>query len=259
MRAVYDSQDAIPEALREEYVEQGGKWVLNLEGADSHPVVTGVVAEANKKVGEFRDNNIGLNQKVETASSELATWNALGVTPDQVKADRARLAELEQKGVKKGDDITTQIRAAVTAAVGPLNERLEATEAARQEAEQNALSQLTDTTLTKAGVAAGVAETALGDFLARGKSLFQNQGGTLVAVKDGTPVYSSKRPGQPLTVEEWANDLQAEAPHLYKPNVGGGATGGTGSAAPVNKRTITANEMSDNLEAVAKGEVIVLD
>jgi len=252
MQSVYDSQDAVPEALREEYTEQDGRWVLKLDG--DHPAVTAVVAEANRKVGEFRNNNVGLNQKLEATSAELEVWKGLGLSPEEIKGQADRLKDMEQKGVKKGDDIQTQIQAALK----PVTEALEAERNARTVAEQTSARQAIESTLTKAGVAAGVAETALGDFLARGSALFQNQNGQLVAIKDGAPIYSPKRPGEVLTVEEWASDLQAEAPHLYKPNVGGGAAQpGKGSPAGGPRRIIAAEDISNNLEDVASGRATI--
>lgn len=255
-QTVYSAQDAIPEPLRDHYEEQDGRWVLKLEG-EQHPAVAAVVSEANKKVGEFRNNNISANQALDAARTELEAWKALGMSPEDAKANLAKVPELESK--VKGSKTSEDIQAAIQAALKPVTEALETERNARLAAEHDAASQALDGSLTQAGLKAGVAESALSDFLARGKGVFSLQDGQVVATKDGAPVYSSKRPGELLTVEEWAEGLQAEAPHLYNPSRGGGAEPGvrTGHQTPGDVRNISAEAISDNLEDVASGKAQV--
>ena len=253
MKAIYDSQDAIPEALRSEYVEQGGKWVLNLEG--DHPAFAAVVKDANTKVGEFRNNNLSLNGQLDEARKALDVYKALGM-PADIQAQLAKVAELESKA--KGSKTNEDVQAIIKAALEPVTQALELERTARTQAEAKATSQALEGTLTRAGITAGVNETALSDFLARGKGIFAHKDGQVIALKDGAPQYSSKRPGELLTVDEWASNLQAEAPHLYKPSTGGGEPGGnTLGNLPGAERVIRLDDMSKNLEDVASGKARV--
>lgn len=253
MQATYTSQDAIPEAVRSEYEEQDGVWVLKLEG--DHPAVTTVVTDANKRIAEFRNTNVSALKERDAVKAELEGWKALGLGVDQVKALQAENETLQSK--VKGSKSNEDIQAIVAAAVKPLADKLDASEKARQTAEANALTQQLDGALTQAGLKAGVNESAMPDFLSRGRAYgFALVDGAVVAMENGSPRFSAKRPGEPLTVDEWAADLQAEAPHLYKPSKGGGDRPGEPDP---DVRVIPASELGANLEDVAAGKARLAD
>ena len=114
-------------------------------------------------------------------------------------------------------------------------------------------------TLTAAGVKAGVDERALSDYVNRGAEIFKVVNGQVVARKGEAPIFSKAKPAELLTPDEFAVELQGEAPHLFKPSRGGGAGGSGGGGGPVVKKTISADpmEFGRNLEGIAKGEVTV--
>jgi hypothetical protein len=86
--------------------------------------------------------------------------------------------------------------------------------------------------------------------------------GEIVARKGDAPVFSRKNPAEVLQPEEWAIDLQGDAPHLFRPSKGGGAGGsGNGPAPGSNARRVISSdplEFGRNLEGLAKGEVTVI-
>ena len=249
MKSTYAKEADIPEALKEHYTEQGagGEWVLNLDS--DHPAVTSVVTEANKKVGEFRNNNIAKDKALTEALAKLETFK--DISPEAYATAQAKITELE--GKQKGMKGQEELQALIAAALKPVTEALATERAARETAVREGNIQKTDGTLTAAGLKAGVSEGAVADFLSRGRGVFALVDGQLQAQKDGQPLYSTKRPGEFLTVDEWASDLQAEAPHLYKDSSGGGAGGG-GNNAGDTRTTIPRDQMKHNLEAVASGE-----
>ena len=252
MKTVYATQEEVPEGIRDEYSQaEDGTFVLKLDG--DHPVVTAVVAEANKKVGEFRNTNITSAKALAEAQAKLDALK--GVTVEGYAEAQARVTELEgkQKGMKGQDDI----KALIDAALEPVTAALATERTARETAQREAATQKMDGTLTAAGLKAGVVEGAISDFLSRGREAFRLVDGKLEAQKDGAPVYSTKRPGEILSVDEWASDLQAEAPHLYKDSTGGGAGGGGNAHGDDTRTTIPRDQMKHNLEAVAKGEKTV--
>ncbi len=255
MNSTYATAAEVPEALKDHYKEADGKWVLSLDG--DHPSVTSVVSEANKKVGEFRNNNIAKDKALTEAQARLDALS--GVTPESYAAAQARITELE--GKNKNSKTAEETQAIVAAALKPLTEALTTERNAREAAQRDSAAQKMTGTLTAAGLKAGVMEGAIGDFVTRGRAAFALVDGKLQAQKDGAPVYSTKRPGEILTVDEWASDLQAEASHLYKRTTGGGSGGdGDGSAGGDDPRpTIPRSEMRHHLKDVASGKVRIVD
>jgi hypothetical protein len=54
LRAFYEAAEEVPDAVKDYYAEDGEKWVLDIEGIDSHPKVRGVVT-ANRENVKKRD------------------------------------------------------------------------------------------------------------------------------------------------------------------------------------------------------------
>ncbi len=251
MKTVYATQEDIPEGQKDEYAQaEDGTFVLKLDG--DHPAVTAVVTEANKKVGEFRNNNIAKDKALTEAMAKLEALK--DISPEAHAAALAKVTELEgkQKDMKGQDDI----KALIAAALEPVTAALTTERKAREDAQREAATQKMDAALTAAGLKAGVNKGAISDFLSRGRVAFVLVDGALQAQKDGQPQYSTKRPGEFLTVDEWASDLQVEAPHLYKQSTGGGAGGG-GNDAGDTRTTIPRSELKHNLEKIASGEAKV--
>lgn len=247
MKAILESLDGLPEAVKSEYEQRAdGKFVLKLEG--THPTLE----EANRKVAEFRDNNIALVKDKAMLEGRLKGFD--GVDPMEYATLKTRVADFEKKGgVKDPADIETRIRTAVEAAVKPINEKLTAAEQAREESNRRLAFRDLETALTEAGLKVGVDEKALPDFINRGLEIFDLDG----TAKDGdTPLFSKDKPSEPLSMLEWATGLASEAPHLFKKSGGGGAGGGAGAG---GKKVVSSDPLviGQNLEKIAKGEVVV--
>lgn len=245
MKAVFSSLNEIPEAHRSEYESKDGKYALKLEGDIPGFVAASELAEVNKKLTEFRDNNRSLN----SMKSELEAKNA---------ELEGKIAGLEKKGVREPSDVEAKIARAVEAAVAPVAKQLEALQKSEADAKMTLAKRELESTLTGVGLKVGIDERALPDYLSRGLSVFTYKDGKIVAANGEAPVYSKRKPTEPLTVEEWASELSTEAPHLFKPSKGGGASPGQ-SGGGVARRTISNDplEFGRNAEAIAKGEVVV--
>jgi hypothetical protein len=117
--------------------------------------------------------------------------------------------------------------------------------------------------LAEAGQKAGIDDRATQDYVNRGLQVWKIKDGKVVAIKDGEPLFSKQKPAEMMTMEEWALELQSEAPHLYKPSRGGGAaangSGGNGGGGREHKKVISSDplEFGRNLEGLARGDVIV--
>jgi len=264
MKAVYQSQDEIPEALRGEYEEKGGSFILKVDG--ELPTFTELKAEkaaVEAKVAGFRDNNISLLKELgvssmEEAKDKLRTLKT--VDPAEYARLKTRTAELESAGVRSPEDVTRQLiektKDHVAAAVKPLQEKLDAISKREQQAQAQLARTTLENALRDAASKAGVEERALPDFLNRGLNVFALKDGQVVALKNGEPVFSRRKAGETLSAEEWAQDLATDAPHLFRPSKGGGAAGGGGAP---RKRYVSNDPMDfgANLDAIAKGEVAV--
>ena len=88
LKTVVESLDAVPEALREHYVEENGSFVLAHDG--------------NDRIKEFRENNISLKKQAEELQTKLKNYD--GVDPEKYR----ELTELERQKrdkelIEKGD------------------------------------------------------------------------------------------------------------------------------------------------------------
>lgn len=250
MKPVVDKIEDVAEPLRGEYEAKDGKFVLKLEG--DHPSVATVVAQANAKVGEFRENNIKLLKQAEELTAKIKVFD--GVDPEEYKTLKTKAADLEKKGVKDGADVAKLVESALS----PVLEKLKTFETRDAESRKALAEKSLETALLSAGIIAGVRDEALPDFVARGKRVFVAEGDKQVAKSGNAPVFSKKRPGEFLDVNEWAEGLQAEAPHLYKTTKGAGTNPGAGAGAPAAKGTFDGTDAGflANLKDIAAGKVV---
>jgi hypothetical protein len=264
MKAVYSSKEEIPEAFRAEYEEKEGKFELKVDGDLSMVVeARSAAAEANTKVATFRENNVKILKELgassfEDAAEKLKTLRA--VDPAEYQRLKTRTAELESQGIRSPEDVTRQLiektRDQVAAAVKPLQDKLDQITEREKQANAKLARTTLENALRDAASKAGVEERAIPDFLNRGLGVFTLKDGQVVAIRNGEPVFSRRKAGEILSAEEWAQDLSTDAPHLFQPNKGGGATGGAGAP---RKRYVSNDPMDfgANLDAIAKGEVVV--
>lgn len=222
MKTVFASQEEIPEAIRGEYELRDGKYVLKLDGE-----IPGHVPAA--RLEEFRTNNRALNSLKDELERKLKSFE--GIDPKEYAALKTKIAELE----KAPADVQARIDAAVAAVVTPLRQTvtdLQQKTAAAEEARNAAIAAAQrkdlESALQGVGLKLGVDERALPDYLRRGLEVFQIVDGKPVARSGDTPLLSKN--GSPLTPEQWAAELAADAPHLFKPSKGGGAAPGPGGS-----------------------------
>jgi predicted RNase H-like nuclease (RuvC/YqgF family) len=244
----------VEETLRSHYEPRDGRFVIKLEGFDF------ATAEENaRKLAEFRDNNRALNATKAELEAKLKALE--GIDPAEVTALKAKVTELEGKlkGSKGADDVQKLLEAAVA----PLKKQLDDLGTERNATAQKLADKELESALQTAGIKAGVDEKALPDYIRRGKEIFSMVDGKMAAKKGDTPLFSKDRPAEPLSMDEWAKALPAEAPHLFKTSGGGGATPGPGGPGNGAVRTIpagariTAQDMDDIAKGVAvRGEAV---
>jgi hypothetical protein len=252
MKAVLSSLDDLPESLHSEYEQKDGKFHLKLEGDPNGYVRSADLEEANKKLVEFRENNRGLKSKLDSVTAKFE-----GVDPDEHKKMREKITSLEQQGLKGDADVTSIIQGAIEKAVKPLQQKLEQMSEREKEAKNALARRDLESILTKEGLKAGVSEKAIPDYLRRGLDVFRLKEGEPVAMNgDDTPIFSSAKPSEPLSVPEWIGSLSDDAPHLFKPSAGGGtdARPGGGDGTKTYDPTDEAAFLN-NVDGIAKGEI----
>jgi hypothetical protein len=80
--------------------------------------------------------------------------------------------------------------------------------------------------VTLAATKRGLRPTAIPDAVARARKVFQLVKGVPMAFEpDGKSVRYGRDGVTPLTLDEWAEGLVTEAPHLFESSAGGGAVG----------------------------------
>lgn len=270
MRATYAKESDIPEGLRDEYVDQDGAFVLKIDG--DHPIVMKLVADANEKVtaaqreakksiGEYRDNNIALLQLLGVEGFDAAKVKIEALKSIDPKAHQEaldRIAELEKGGVSKKEDVQALVAKQVEAAVGPYRQQVEEMKAKERRAAEALAKKEVESALTAAAVRVGVQDSAVEDFVARGSRVFSYEEGRIVAKdSDGEIKFSQRRPADPLDVNEWAEGLQEQAPHIFKPSQGGGAGGSRGGGTTKHVNAFDPLEFGRNAESIASGETKV--
>jgi len=246
LKSKYKLQDDIPEGLSNFYVEQAGEYVLQVDG---------MVPKAT--VDDFRNNNIKLNKDLESLQNKL---NGVDIEEyQQLKTERQKMADQELIDAGQLDkvvlDRTERMRNDYES---KLEAHIKSSKEAIQKAseyEQEFNSMIVENKLKDAAVANGVRPEALPDIMARGKRVWKRTEGQRIAAFDGeTPIYG-KKSADPLSVNEWFEELGDKAPHLFKSSSGSGATGGEGRGAVRRLSRSDQQSMNNNLEAIAAGKV----
>lgn len=222
----FPTLEAVPEGLKE----------FATEGEDGQFAVNVV---PNKKLEEFRDKNINLSKQVEALQPFVARVKHIaGDDFDEFEGELKNLRDIArrvQDGELKTDD---QIENAVQERIKVLRDGYEENNKslARQLAEKDKEAQtlaerLVRTRIDKDVTAAvivpesGVRPEALPDVLERAYRIFKVEDGALIPKKGESTIYGADG-ATPMTVNEWLVKLRDEAPHYFKGNGGGGASGG---------------------------------
>ena len=262
-KAIVTSIDEVPEALRGEYVAQDGVYVLKIDGGDQHPATLAAHKAAEAR---FRDRNIAQAKELDDAKKRLDTY--AGVDPAEYASLKRKVTDFEQQlGAKDPAGVLALVQKQVADALGPVEAKLKASEEREAQKAAALAKKNVESALRDAAVKAGVADEALPDFLNRGVNFFSYEEGedgdgrVIAKAKDGSPVFSKRSAGQPMSTEEWAFGLSDTAPHLFRPSSGGGAPGGAaaGTDSRGNRWVNGADpmEFGKNLEAIASGKMKV--
>jgi hypothetical protein len=227
IRKTYNTQEEIPETLREHYADTGSGWQMQLEG-DDKPAVD------MTRYREMRDNNIKMKSQLDELMTEQQKVR------DQYKTmiDKAQ-GEEEANLLKKGqfDEVlerrTQSIKSEYQRQFEDLNEQREQAEkantAARQRFGSVYLADQLSTALESKKLR--LRSTARADLLTRASNNFEpNEALDQLVSKDrGVDGH-----GKDLTIDAWLDRTVTDAPHLFDGGDGGGARPGGAGGAGIN-------------------------
>lgn len=241
LKSIVEDINALPEALREFYSEQDGKYLLSVEG---------LVPKA--RLDEFRANNIALAQERDTLRQRYE-----GIDPTKARELLAKSqAEQDKKLIDAGkvDELVAQ---RVEAMRADYEAQLQGAASKGKKLETQLESLLIDGAIRDAAARAGIRATAVEDVLLRGRALFQLVEGKALPMQSDKILYG--KTGEAITIDEWLNDLSGRAPHLFEPSRGGGAAGGAVGTEIGNKRVTLGDSKGfiNNLTGIARGDVRV--
>lgn len=234
----YDSKDQIPEDLLDSATEitEGdtkGKWTVN--------VVT------RKKLEEFRNNNVDISKRAETAEGVLGkVFGILGIKSaeefdaDKVSQELGQLRDTARKvsdgKLKASDEVDKAVEDRTQAMRQKFDEDMQAKQrelSLALKARDEAIGYYKQTFVDRAVASVcndadlGVEGTAVDDIMNRARAVFVvNEDNTIVPKKNGQTLWGEDGT-TPMTMKEWINaHLRKEAPHYFKRSNGGAATGG---------------------------------
>ena len=229
LQPVYETQDAIPEALRGEYTEQDGKWVLDMN-IEEHPGVAGLKSALEKERGA-----------VKKAKEELRKARELG-DPTEIQEKLARLQELEAKGgAGDGGDLAKFRQEMKAETQKLLDQQKAAYEKQVSEADAKYRKVALTDRLKSLAVKHGVFPELVDDAVSLNAHRFDlnESGEPYLKDKDGDPSTTSPE-------KFWAEVYKQERPHFYQ-GTGTSGSGGRGGASSggAGVVTLTPEQASD--------------
>lgn len=268
LKAVINSLEEVPDAVRGFYEKVGDEYVLSLEDRDY-----------KEKLSEFRNRNIDLAKKMESQAEiekELETLRDRvkkygDLDPEYAAEAVKKMQALEEKKlIDEGqlDEVVEQrIQRRLERMTSDYDGKIKALQNALEKAQGNENTYRTkledvviDSSIQRAiSNVAPVRKGAMEDLLQRAKRTWVLDENGNPIPKSGNEVIYGKDGKQPISMEEWGQSLLLEAPHLFEGNVGGGANGNsdTGGMRHGMIRLGDQEAIDSNIEAIAKGEVLV--
>jgi hypothetical protein len=247
LKGSFDRQEDVPEFLREHAVEHDGRWVLEVEGFASKPIID-----------EMRASNRTMKTENDTLKKDL---DVLKTQFTDVQT-RYKDVDLDEYKLLKAapTDVQKEIAAAEKRWQAKLEEQVGEERKRREVAEQRYQQEQIGNEVAKYLPKVGAWESALDDLKGHAIKTFKMIDGKTVPFDGDTPRYSEKEPSKLLGMEEWLGTMMREYPHYAKPSSGGGAAGGIGGRIHNGRMVIPGSDSKAfiaNLEKIAKGEVEV--
>ena len=261
-----DNLDELDEAFHGLYKKTPEGYVLDVEPDN----------ELKGRINSFQENNNNLKKEKEDLEKKLAAFE--GVDPEKYSEMESKIKEMEASQdpeKEKANEVAVEnlvktriakLQEEKDGQISALEERVKIAEADAAKY-QNMLQtnhireQITGIATEKGTVAPG----AMVDILNRANGVwYLDEEGNMYAKNEDGNIKYGKDGTEPITPEEWVDDLKSSNPHLFKENTGGGAPGSNNSPTIPRvggKKYVSINDpvaMGKNAEAIAKGEMEVI-
>ena len=260
LKAVLDSLEGVPEALHGEYEQKDGKFYLKVDG-DANTLFPGLAAAKEQILKEKKE----LEQKLKTYE---------GIDPAKAKelmeaAEKAETDKLKQKGdwETREKQLTDRLAADLKTRELQYNTELEKRETRIKTLQDSLEKHLVEAAATAAIAGAkGVPELLLPHAVKAIKVVEENGDFKAVVVDAQNNPRIADVKGTPFTIANLIEEMRGNPIYgraFEAPGSGGsGATqqnnnGGNRGSKTVSRRDQDA--LNGNIEAIAKGEVTVID
>lgn len=240
---IYDSAEAVPEAIRAIAAEKDGKWVAN------------VVPKS--ELDDFRNRNISISQERDRLTSLTGRFQTdLGFDPE--KADDFVTEVQELRTIKQQVDDgklvkdtslasaieskTAEMRRTYDAQVGGLTNQVKSLSTENEQLKSGLNRAVIDkeVMLAVSNPASGALPEATRQIMREAYDTFTVVDEKLTAKdKDGNVIYGSDG-ATPMTPMEWLKKLQEQTPFFFKGANGGGAGGGNGGGGTLTQAQLDA-------------------
>ena len=266
LKPVLDSLDQVTEDLRQHYVSEGEKFVLQMDGDPHGFIARDTHVEQVNKVAEFRDNNVKLKADLEAQQDAVKKLDAYqNLDPDAAREALSKVAELQKKGVSKASDVDDAVKSALqsfkTSELDPLRQLLTDEKTARQAADLKVSQASLKNEVLAQFRAAGGQDAAIDFVVSRASEIFEISGDQLTA-KQG--IYSTDNPGELLSLEEWMTKQTREIGFAFGSSNGGGAhnTDGNPVGLPAGVKELrnpTSMQLGQYAKDIRDGKMMVVN
>ena len=212
--------DDVPEIVRDHYAQKDGAWTLTLLSSEEVAVTVAALDKERKTRRDIEAQLLDIKTQFE------------GIDPAEVVTLREKVKSLDDK--KYFDDHgleelrsrwTHEMKTDYGRQLAAKDRELLAEREQRQAIDAKWRRDKIDNALLGAAARAGVAKYAMDDAVDRGRKIFLALDDKENPIaKDGDEIKYGKDGVTPFTPDEYFLGLKADAPHLWPPSSGGGAT-----------------------------------
>jgi regulator of replication initiation timing len=240
---IFDSQEAVPEAIRAIAAEKDGKWVAN------------VVPKA--ELDDFRNRNIEISRDRDRLTSLTGRFQTdLGFDPEKADDFITEVTELRSVAQQVADgklvkdsslasaveSKTAEMRRGFESQVGGLTNENKALKGENEQLKGSLNRAVIDKEVMLAVTApeSGALPEATRQIMREAYDVFTVEDGKLTAKdRDGNIIYGADG-ATPMAPKEWLKKLQETTPFFFKGANGGGAGGGGGGGGALTQAQLDA-------------------
>lgn len=232
----YDTQDEIPESLRDHYAERDGGWQLDVDGdVAGDKLKRALEAERKDRARAFAERDALRKQLEEVqAQREAAKSDSMPKTPPDTEDVKRQL---------------TQQAALFDDRIKAMELHLKQEQERRAASEQKLAESRIEERIRNGALSLGADPKMAEDLvqLPRIRRAFRlDESGEPMVYEGDTPRFSLKDPTKPMPAEEYLALQLKDTPGYFRPTTGAGAVGGLPGPKKAHPVTITVADAADH-------------